>query len=59
MSKIKQTPLERMRAIVDREYDPEGSHWRADRLLCSLVREFVPNGREVVKEYYNIEKWYG
>lgn len=58
MTKIKQTPLERMRAITNSEYDPEDQHSKANQLLCSLVREFVPNGREIVKEYQNIKKWY-
>lgn len=64
MPKAKKTPLELMReiradTISDAEIsDAEIGHYRADDLLCRLVREYVPNGRKVVEEFILINKWY-
>lgn len=54
----KKTPLELMREIRADAIDEETDHYRADALLCRLVREYVPNGRKVVEEFYSIDKWY-
>lgn len=55
----KKTPLELMRQIrAEWGDDGEEAHSEADALLCSLVRKYVPNGREVIKEYEGIRKRY-
>jgi hypothetical protein len=58
MPKTKKTPLELMREIRASDEGEEKNHYRADALLCRLVREYVPNGRKVVEEFYSIDKWY-
>jgi hypothetical protein len=54
------TPLEQMRDVLRRYGDDEEvGHAKGDELLCRLVRKYVPNGAAVVKEYENLDKWYG
>lgn len=58
----KKTPLQQLQQMrdVNNKFggDPEMAHSRADQILCSLVREYVPNGRDIVAEYREIDKWY-
>jgi hypothetical protein len=58
MNKKKKTPLELMREIRASEDGEEANHWDADHLLCRLVRQYVPNGRKIVEEFNQIDKWY-
>lgn len=54
----KKTPLELMREIRASDEGEETNHYKADDLLCRLVRQYVPNGRKIVEEYNLIDKWY-
>ncbi len=33
-------------------------HKEADQILCELIDEYVPNGKELTNLFKNIDKWY-
>jgi hypothetical protein len=33
-------------------------HKEADWILCELINEYVPNGKELTNLFKNIDKWY-
>lgn len=38
--------------------DLEIPHSTADRILCELIKEYIPDGEEIVNLFENINKWY-
>jgi len=55
MKLIEEKYMKLMNELLDKG-DPEVSHWKADELLCALLKDLGYS--EIVYTYNKIKKWY-